>query len=122
MGLFNFFGKSASNTQQKKLDQKQSREEMKEKLMKTLTTSLTAHNFTKMEIKEVFDIIELAEADIQNLKSTLVQIKQTNRDPATAISKIKKEVENIQKQMADDIKTKIKQIKQRKIQMQKARQ
>ncbi len=116
MGLFNFFGKSAGNPQPKKLQQQQSREEMKERLMNTLTKSLSAHNFTKMEIKEVFDIIELAEADIQNLKSSLIQIKQTS-----AVAKIKKEVESIQKQMSEDIKLKIKQIKQRKIQMQKAR-
>ena len=74
-----------------------------------------------MEIREVFDIIELAEADIQNLKASLIQLKQTSSDPTAAVLKIKKEVQFIQQQMAADIKTKIRQIKLRKQQVKKAR-
>lgn len=120
MGLFNFFGKNAGS-QPKQQQQQQSKDAMKERLMATLTKSLSAHNFTKMEIKEVFDIIELAEADIQNLKASLIQIKQTNSNPTAAVLKIKKEVEFIQQQMAADIKAKIRQIKLRKQQVKKAR-
>ena len=115
MGLFNFFGKD--DAQPKVVKQQKSNSEMKERLMATLTKSLSEHNFTKMEIQEVFDIIELAEADIQNLRSSLIQIKQTS----DAILKLKKEVEFIQQQMAADIKTKIRQIKLRKNQIKKAR-
>lgn len=120
MGLFNFFGKSNSS-QPNRVQAQKNRDEMKERLMATLTTNLSAHNFTKMEIKEVFDIIELAEADIQSLKDSLVQIKQTSANPTAAILKIKKEVEFIQQQMAADIKTKIRQIKLRKQQFKKER-
>ncbi len=120
MGLFNFFGKSNSS-QPKKVQAQQNRDEMKERLLETLTKNLSAHNFTKMEIKEVFDIIELAEADIQNLKDSLVQIKKTSANPTAAVLKIKKEVEFIQQQMAADIKTKIRQIKLRKQQFKKER-
>lgn len=119
MGLFNFFGKD--DTQPKAVKQQKSNSEMKERLMATLTKSLSEHNFTKMEIQEVFDIIELAEADIQNLRSSLIQIKQTSDNPTAAILKLKKEVEFIQQQMAADIKTKIRQIKLRKNQIKKAR-
>ena len=70
MGLFNFFGKSNNNspTPKPKKEAGMSRDAMKERLMNTLTQSLSAHNFSRMEIKEVYDIIELAEADIQTLK------------------------------------------------------
>lgn len=123
MGLFNFFGKSNNNspTPKPKKEAGMSRDAMKERLMNTLTQSLSAHNFSRMEIKEVYDIIELAEADIQTLKDTLLEIKQTSSDPAAAIIKIKKEVELIQQQMAADIKTKIRQIKLRKQQFKKER-
>ena len=120
MGLFKFFGKSNEDKPKQQLSQ-QTRNEMKERLMKTLTENLSAHNFTKMEIKEVFDIVELAEADIQNLKESLLQIKLTSSNPTAAILKIKKEVEFIQQQMAADIKTKIRQIKLRKQQFKKER-
>lgn len=119
MGLFNFFGKD--DAQPKVVKQQKSNSEMKERLMATLTKSLSEHDFTKMEIQEVFDIIELAEADIQNLRSSLIQIKQTSDNPTAAILKLKKEVEFIQQQMAADIKTKIRQIKLRKNQIKKAR-
>lgn len=119
MGLFNFFGKD--DAQPKVVKQQKSNSEMKERLMATLTKSLSEHNFTKMEIQEVFDIIELAEADIQNLRSSLIQIKQTSDNSTAAILKLKKEVEFIQQQMAADIKTKIRQIKLRKNQIKKAR-
>ena len=94
MGLFNFFGKSNNDSAPKPksaVEINQAKSAMKEKLMASLTKSLTAHNFTKMEIKEVFDIIDLAEADIQNLKDSLMQIKMTSSDPTAAILKIKKE-------------------------------
>lgn len=120
MGLFNFFGKS-NEAQKKKVEKPKSRDEMKERLMATLTKNLSEHNFTKMEIKEVFDIIELAEADIQELKDSLMQIKMTSSNPTAAVMKIKKEVEFIQQQMAADIKTKIRQIKLRKQQFKKER-
>lgn len=118
MGLFNFFGKS-NEVQPKAQVSQQNNDERKERLMQTLTKSLSAHNFTKLEIKEVFDIVELAEADIQALKNSLLQIKQSNTNPTAAIIKIKKEVEYIQQQMAADIKTKIRQIKLRKQQYKK---
>ena len=124
MGLFNFFGKSNNDSAPKPksaVEINQAKSAMKEKLMASLTKSLTAHNFTKMEIKEVFDIIDLAEADIQNLKDSLMQIKMTSSDPTAAILKIKKEVEFIQQQMAANIKTKIRQIKIRKSQFKKER-
>lgn len=120
MGLFNFFGKS-NETKPKQQLSPEAKNEMKERLMKSLTASLSAHNFTKMEIKEVYDIIELAETDIQALKDSLMQIKLTSSNPTAAILKIKKEVEFIQQQMAADIKTKIRQIKLRKQQFKKER-
>ena len=112
MGLFNFFGKSENS---KPKDALQAQEEMKQRLMEKLTENLSAHNFTKMEIKEVFDIIELAEADIQTVKDTLKQIKQTSTDPTAAIERMKREVAEIQQQMSEDIKAKVRQIKQRKM-------
>lgn len=118
MGLFNFFGKS-DNTKPKLQDSIKAQEEMKERLMAKLTENLSAHNFTRMEIKEVFDIIELAEADIQTVKDTLKQIKQSGSDPTAAIAKMKKEVAEIQQQMSEDIKAKVRQIKQRKMMYRK---
>lgn len=116
MGLFNFFGQTNS---QNKPKQEQSKEDMKKRLMEKLTVSLSDHNFTKMEIMQVYDIIELAEADIQNLRDTLNQIKKTSSDPTAALGKIKKEIEQIQQQMAIDIKEKVKEIKRRKMMMKR---
>ncbi len=121
MGLFNFFGKSNSTQQPQKIENQQNKSEMKERLLKTLTENLSAHNFNKNEIQEVFSIIEQAEVDIQGLKDNLIEIKQSSENPTAAILKIKKEVEFIQQQMAADIKTKIRQIKLRKQQFKKER-
>ena len=121
MGLFNFFGKSNSTQQPQKIENQQNKSEMKERLLKTLTENLSAHNFNKNEIQEVFSIIEQAEVDIQGLKDNLIEIKQSSENPTAAILKIKKEVEFIQQQMAADIKTKIRQIKVRKQQFKKER-
>ena len=121
MGLFNFFGKSNSTQQPQKIENQQNKSEMKERLLKTLTENLSAHNFNKNEIQEVFSIIEQAEVDIQGLKNNLIEIKQSSENPTAAILKIKKEVEFIQQQMAADIKTKIRQIKLRKQQFKKER-
>lgn len=120
MGLFNFFGKSNS-TQPKRTESNSKNSEMKERLLQTLTKNLSAHNFTKSEIQEVFNIIEVAEDNIQDLKDNLIRIKETSANPTIAILKIKKEVEFIQQQMAADIKTKIRQIKLRKQQFKKER-
>lgn len=120
MGLFNFFGKSNSTTQTNS-ENRQNKDEMKEKLMATLTKNLSAHDFTESEIKEVFNIVETAEENIQSLKENLLKIKETSENPTIAIIKIKREVEFIQQQMSADIKTKIRQIKLRKQQSKKAR-
>ena len=45
MGLFNFFGKSNSTQQPQKIENQQNKGEMKERLLKTLTENLSAHNF-----------------------------------------------------------------------------
>jgi len=121
MGLFNFFGKNGDDDNKKKVvaPKPKEKDEMKERLMETLTKNLTEHNFTQKEIQEVFTIIEFAEADIQRLKESLLQIKTTNTNPTAAIIQIKKEVELIQQKMAADIKKKIRQIKLRKSQVKK---
>ncbi len=120
MGLFNFFGKSNS-TPQVDAETQQTRNQMKEKLMATLTKNLSVHNFTQSEISEVFSIIEKAEDNIQKLKENLLHIKETSENPTVAIIKIKREVEFIQQQMSADIKTKIRQIKLRKQNKRKER-
>ncbi|MCR5261592.1 MAG: hypothetical protein K6C94_07110 [Candidatus Gastranaerophilales bacterium] len=131
MGLFNFFGKTDddknnknnnNNSSSKKpvsTNKPKQKDEMKERLMATLTKNLSDHNFTQKEIQEVFMIIEFAEADIERLKEDLLHIKSTNTNPTAAVIKIKREVELIQQKMAADIKTKIRQIKIRKSQVKK---
>lgn len=122
MGLFNFLGKSNTNDSKPiQLNVATSQNEMKIKLMASLNKTLSEHNFTSVEIKEVTDIIDLAENDIHNLKSKLLELKKLDSNPTVAILKIKKEVEFIQQQMAADIKAKVRQIKARKKKVQKAR-
>lgn len=122
MGLFNFLGKSnTDNTKPIQLNVASEQNEMKIKLMASLNKTLSEHNFTSAEIKEVTDIIDLAENDIHKLKSKLLELKKLDSNPTVAILKIKKEVEFIQQQMAADIKAKVRQIKARKKKVKKAR-
>ncbi|MGN0013786.1 MAG: hypothetical protein ACI37T_00020 [Candidatus Gastranaerophilaceae bacterium] len=122
MGLFNFLGKSnANSTKPIKLNTDSTQSEMKTKLLVSLNKTLSEHNFTSAEIKEVTDIIDLAENDIYKLKSKLLELKKLETNPTVAILKIKKEVEFIQQQMAADIKAKVRQIKARKKKVKKAR-
>ncbi|MBQ2644431.1 hypothetical protein IJG14_02510 [bacterium] len=114
MGLFNFFGNTNAPQPKAAVELSASHNELKNKLMNSLTTNLSAHNFTKTEIQEVFNIIEEAEANINKLKEALLQIKNSNVNPTAAVLKIKKEVELIQQKMAADIKIKVRQIKLRK--------
>lgn len=122
MGLFNFLGKSNTNNAKPiTLNSSSPQSEMKIKLMASLNKTLSEHNFTNSEIKEVTDIIDLAENDIYKLKAKLLELKKLDTNPTVAILKIKKEVEFIQQQMAADIKAKVRQIKARKKKVKKAR-
>ena len=107
MGFFDFFNSDTNN--------EASSEDMQEELRETLRKTLGAQNFTEMEIKEVQNIIEIAEANVRILKDSLVQVKLTNSSPEAAILRIKEEIELVQSEMSDNIKRKIIEIKRRKL-------
>lgn len=108
MGFLDFFKSDESGSDE-------SVEEMQEELRETLRKTLGAQRFTEMEIKEVQNIIEIAEANVRILKDALVQVKLTNASPESAILRIKEEIELVQNQMSQDIKMKIVEIKKRKL-------
>lgn len=106
MGFFDFLKDTPSS--------EPSEEDLRNELRETLRNTLGAHRFTEMEIKEVQNVIDIAEAEVQILKDSLVQVKLTNPAPEAAILRIKEEVELVQARMSEDIKLKIIEIKRRK--------
>lgn len=113
MGFFDeLFGKKETNkTEQINKD----RDKIKSDLEKILKTA----GFTKLEIKEVLDVIILAEADIQLLKDSLIGTNINNSDPTPVMKKVMDEIRARQQEMAVDIKKKIQEIKKRKEQFKK---
>ena len=112
MGFFDkFFGTQKSISEKIKED--------RDKVRKVLENNLKQLGFTSLEIKEVQDIITMAEDDIQILKDSLIEVKTNNADPAPFMKKVTEEIRARQERMSIDIKKKVQQIKKRKADFKK---
>ena len=80
----------------------------------TLMKNLKAIGFTDDEVEEVVEIIDLAEAKIQEKKDSLIGTNINNPNVNEDMKKIFQAIRNIQLQMGEDVKERIAEIKGRK--------
>ena len=67
-----------------------------------------------MEVKEVLDVITLAEADIRIAEDSLAQINVNNPDPTRAMHAAMQDIRRYQKELEYNIRKKIMEIMARK--------
>lgn len=103
-----FFKKKEKSTTQKI-------EEDRQNIKETLAANLKKLKFTNMEISEVMELIAVAETKIQVLKDSLIGSNINTDDPTPIMKQVHDEIMAIQQQLAIDIKTKVEQIKKRKV-------
>lgn len=80
----------------------------------TLMNNLKKIGFSDEEVEEVVEIIDLAEAKIQEKKDSLIGTNINNPNVNEDMKKIFQAIRNIQLQMGEDVKEKIAEIKGRK--------
>ncbi len=107
MGFFEFIFKKEKSLLDKEREER-------EKIRAILETKLNEYNFSKMEKKEVFDVVEIAEANIRNLKDTLIGVDKNDPASEHIVKRVSEEIAEIQKEMSENIKLKVKEIRIRK--------
>lgn len=80
----------------------------------SMEANLKSIGFTDEEVNEVLDIITVAEDEIQKQKDLLIGTNINNQYFNEAMRPIFAEIKRLQLKMADDIRNKISEIKQRK--------
>ena len=80
-----------------------------------MENNLRKLNFTTMEINQVLNLITVAERKIEKLKRGLIGSNINNDNPLPLQEKTLEEIREIQKQLQIDIKSKVEEIRQRKI-------
>ncbi|MDD3236929.1 MAG: hypothetical protein PHV37_02380 [Candidatus Gastranaerophilales bacterium] len=108
MGILDNFFKPKDKKSEKKPDPHH-----REKSKGLLISKLKDRGFTRLEVKEVLDIISLAEADIQVLKDSIGEAK-ANENSVKIMAKVMNEIKSRQTEMSEEIKQKIIQIQTRK--------
>lgn len=112
MGLFgNFFNTSSEDT----FGTTESRENLKAQL----SLNLMRRGFTEMEVKEVIDVITLAEADIKIAEDSLNHVNINNPDPTRSMHAAIEDIRRYQKELAYNIRKKIIDILKRKQSMKR---
>ncbi len=89
-------------------------DENDKKLDALLASKLKVFNFTDLEIKQVRDIINIAQEDIELVKNSLSGVDVDSPNAEKIFSKAKNEILDIQSQMSKDIKSKISNIRHSK--------
>lgn len=90
---------------------KDERDKIKNDIAKNFKEQL---NFTDLEIKEILDIVTLAETDIAEIKRGLTNVNINNPNTEKDVQRITKQINDIGIQMSEDIKKKAQEIMQRK--------
>lgn len=83
-------------------------------LKQQLSLNLRQCGFSEMEVKEVIDVIELAEADIQIAEDSLRHVNINNPDPTRAMHAALEDIRRYQKELAYNVRKKIFDIMARK--------
>ncbi len=122
MGLFEFFKNNAINDAMMAQNEEEVTFEAtanRSNLKTQLSLQLMQCGFTKLEIKEVLDVITLAETDIRIAEDSLAHVNINNPDPTRAMHAALEQIRNYKKEAAYNIRKKIMEIIARKKQMGK---
>ncbi len=121
MGLLDFFKSNALNQATSKKDDKTTFEATPQRgnLKNQLALKLLQCGFTKLEIKEVLDVIALAEADIRIAEDSLAHVNINNSDPTRSMHAALEKIRQYKKEADINIRKKIEEIIARKKQMQR---
>lgn len=109
MGLFDFFT-GGDNSQDTVIEITKNRGTLKN----NIRVSLMRCGFTEMEVNEVINVIELAEADIRIAEDSIKHCNINNPDPTRSMHAAIEDIRRYQKELAYDVRKKIMEIMQRK--------
>ncbi len=122
VGLFDFFAKNALNEAiAAKQEEKYTYEatEKRSDLKNQMALQLRKCGFTKLEIKEVLDVIALTEADIRVAEDSLAHVNINNPDPTRSMHAALEDIRKYKEEANYKIRKKILEIIARKKQMGK---
>ena len=109
MGLFDFFT-GGDNSQDTVIEVTKNRGTLKN----NIRVSLMRCGFTEMEVNEVINVIELAEADIRIAEDSIKLCNINNPDPTRSMHAAIEDIRRYQKELAYDVRKKIMEIMERK--------
>lgn len=109
MGLFDFFT-GGDNSQDTVIEVTKNRGTLKN----NIRVSLMRCGFTEMEVNEVINVIELAEADIRIAEDSIKHCNINNLDPTRSMHAAIEDIRRYQKELAYDVRKKIMEIMERK--------
>lgn len=122
MGLFDFFTRNAINEAmmaQNAEDEETTFEATANRgnLKNQLALQLMGCGFTQLEVREVLDVIALAEADIKVAEDSLAHVNINNPDPTRSMHAAIEQIRQYKKEAAYNVRKKIMDIIARKQQM-----
>ena len=120
MGLFDFFTRNAINDAMMALQEEPTTFEATENrsnLKNQLALQLMQCGFTQLEVREVLDVITLAEADIKVAEDSLAHVNINNPDPTRSMHAAIEQIRQYKKEAAYNVRKKIMEIIARKQQM-----
>lgn len=120
LGLFDFFTRNAINDAMMAQQEEPTTFEATENrsnLKNQLALQLMQCGFTQLEVREVLDVITLAEADIKVAEDSLAHVNINNPDPTRSMHAAIEQIRQYKKEAAYNIRKKIMEIIARKQQM-----
>lgn len=121
MGLFDFFTRNAINeammAQNAEEDTTFEATANRGNLKNQLALQLMGCGFTQLEVREVLDVIALAEADIKVAEDSLAHVNINNPDPTRSMHAAIEQIRQYKKEAAYNVRKKIMDIIARKQQM-----
>ncbi|MDO5305464.1 MAG: hypothetical protein Q4E87_07830 [bacterium] len=122
MGLFDFFTRNAINEAMMAQNAEEEGTTFEAtanrgNLKNQLALQLMGCGFTQLEVKEVLDVIALAEADIKIAEDSLAHVNINNPDPTRSMHAAIEQIRQYKKEAAYNVRKKIMEIIARKQQM-----
>lgn len=111
MGISDFFAKLFAKEKDEYQEVIDERNKIKENISNNFKTQL---GFTNLEVKELLDLVTLAEAEIEEIKRGLANVNINNPNTEIDVENAVKKINQVSQQMYEDIKTKAAIIMQRK--------
>ena len=122
MGLFDFFTRNAINEAMMAQNAEEEGTTFEAtanrgNLKNQLALQLMGCGFTQLEVKEVLDVIALAEADIKIAEDSLAHVNINNPDPTRSMHAAIEQIRQYKKEAAYNVRKKIMEIIARKQQI-----